>query len=398
MGIFFRTSAYNCDRLQTYLSEDDFEDDFIVDDEENDPHESDFIEDENSMKAKTMKHRKIRNKKSQFSSSDSSSSENSEEPIQKPVKLNKLLISESESSTESSDIELNVSAKKAKMILKSESEEEKEEKGESEVKILPKRRNKERERKQRAAEILRIKRELVQTKLPLDRRRYIEKELDEESLSDIADQLEEDVEIFGINDSNVENKEGGLDMRDSDKEFIASSSEDEQQELEVEEEFKHCLENLRNSKGHLNETVSLKHDENISSNVKHETKVDKKLKFRRVVLDYNSDEDIDDKNLARLFKQIYDPNCDINVIRDLILKHKGILECVDSHGRNPLHVASIVGNTPAVEAILALGANVNALDRKNMPSIAYAAYWKHPKVGKYFTNHSMNERKINSLK
>ena len=354
-----------------------------MDDEECVEYESEYSEDDKPIKSKSKKPRKRAKRRPNFSSSGSSN-ESSDDRYIKPCKSTKMQPFESESSTESSNVELNVSArheKKQSLVLKSDSEGDSDKEMHNNAKMLPRRRNKERERSQKAAAVLKRKRELANSKLPLDRRRYLEKEIDEEISSELDSQFDEELDIVGINDIIKEDEKDDLVMRDSDKEFIASCSntEDEEIQFKIEEEIKICLENLRNSRGLLSQTSLLADDETGTSGIKNRPD-EKKIKFHRVILDYDSNEDIDDKNVADLFKIIHKRQCCSDVIKNLVLKHEGVLDSVDSHGRKPLHVASIVGNPEAVETLLELGANASALDRNNMLSIAYAAYWKNPKV------------------
>lgn len=375
-----RSSSYNQDKFQTYLSEED-EDGFIVSDQDCIEYESELSEDENIVKSKTKRPKKRWKKQPKFSSG-TSDSESSGEMLSKAGKGKRLSLSVSECSTESSNSELNVSSrigKKCRLILKSESEDEKE--AVFDTKSLPRRRNKERERKQRAAAVLKKKRDLVSARIPLDRRRCIEKEIDKEELSDVEDQFDENMDI-GTTEVGFVNRIDQYSIRDSDKEFIASSSDEEKNQFKVEEEFKVCLDNLRKSRDHGKAQNKSKHEDVSPSSVNDEPHIEEKLNFRRVYLEYDSCEDADDKDLANLFNLLHKKDCNTNMIKGLVMNSEGMLDCVDSHGRKPLHIASIAGNTAAVEVLLDLGANANALDGSNMASIAYAAYWKHPKVSK----------------
>lgn len=389
----FRKSAYNCDRFQTYLSEDDYdEDEFIVDDEEYIEYDSDYSEEEKPNKIKNNEGRRgrvkrRRKKKKLFSScSSSDSSDNKNVHSSKSTKLH---LSQSESSTESSNVELNISIKKEKnksLILKSESEED----ATKEVcidpghnlKLLPKRRNIERERKQRAAAILKRKRELAQSKLPLDRRKFLEKEIGEEISSDIGELFEEEIIPNSINNEIFEYENYDLGTRDSDKEFIASSSDSELNEhkLKTEEEFNLCLENLQKS-SNFTETASPQTKGASIMDAEYENKAEI-FKYHRVVVDNESsnDDDDDDKNVADLFKHINKQECNAAMIKKLINEHEHLLHSKDHYGRMPLHAASIVGSSQVVKELLDIGANANALDRRNMLSICYAAYWKHSEV------------------
>ena len=303
-----------------------------------------------------------------------------------PSKSRKISFSETDSSGESSNEELNVSSRngrKSSFILKSESEEDVKKdvscEGAHDIKVLPKRRNKEKEKTQKATSILRKKREIAQSKLPLDKRKTLEKEIEEELMHETK---EEQGEERGVTDTDDDMLEYVNDvMRDSDREFIVSSSdaEDKELELQAEEDFKLCLENLRKSGSSITAQTSLQQtgmpplDNESENNEEHS-------RYRRVIMDYDSNDEFDDIVVENLFKLMHKTNCTSVIIRKLIQKDRNVLESTDSYGRKPLHVASIVGNSQAVRALLDAGANANALDRKNMLSIGYAAYWKHPKV------------------
>ena len=390
--ISFRKSAYNCDRFETYLSEDDYDEDkFIVDDEEYIEYEGDYSEDEKPGKIRNNEcrrgRRRRRKSKKKFLSS-CSSSDCSDSGNVKPSKSTRLHLSQSESSTDSSNVELNVSVKKEKnrcFILKSESEEDvtKEvcDDVEHNVKLLPKRRNKERERKQRAAAILKRKRELAQSKLPLDRRKFLEKEIDEEISSDLGELFEEELDLISTNCGVFEYENYDIATRDSDKEFIASSSDSEinENKLKTDEEFKLCLEYLRKSKSNFTEMASSWTKGASLTHAENDNKAEV-FKYHRVLLDNDSSDDTDDKDVADLFKQVHKQDCNTAVIRNLIREHESLLDSTDHHGRKPLHAASIVGSSQVIKTLLDIGANANALDRKNMLSISYAAYWKHSEV------------------
>ena len=290
---------------------------------------------------------------------------------------------ESESSAESSNLELNISLKREKtsnLIIKSESEEDTS-KSIFQERLLPKRRNKEKERKQRAAAILRKKRELAQSKLPLDRRKHLEKELQEGiSSSEDAAVLETASTVgAGIDASGYATND--FVVRDSDKEFIVSSSDPEDKELDAktEKEFALCLENLRKSRDNVAELTSVQHQGAPLHDTEYGDKM-KCFKYQRVVLDYDSNDEYNDENIEKFLKLIHKKECCPTRIRALVLEDESLLDSTDSCGRKPLHVASIVGNQELVKALLDCGANPNALDRGNMLSISYAAYWKHAKV------------------
>ena len=289
-------------------------------------------------------------------------------------------IEDSESSGESSDIELNVSIKKERnesLILRSDSEDDENGKrSEGEVKLLPRRRNMKKEKLQKAAAGYKKIREIANSKLPLDRRRFLEREIENEVSSDIDEQLDDDIQIFGINDQENEDE---LAFRDSDREFIVYSSESESEERhnQIEVEFKICLENLRRSSSHFHSAALINKD---NSPICETKMVEGHSKYRRIKLEYDSDDDINNGHLKDLFKNLRKLPCDIAVIRRLLQENKGLVNSTDNHMKCPLHIASVIGNTDAVSVLLDNGADANAVDENKLPSIAYAAYWKHPKV------------------
>ena len=364
------------------MSEDDSDaDDFIADDDECVEYES---EESEKYKPKKKNREKLvkQRKRKKFSSSSSNDESCGAKGINwLPQKLSQ--VTESDSSTDSSDDGLNLPAKREKKntsVLKSDSEEEAAVGMKGNVKCLPRRVNKGKEKMQRAADMLRRKRELANSKLPLDRRRYLEQEIDQEISSEIEEQLNDPIQIFGIQEDACLEENNEFVVRDSDIEFITSSSgsENEESRVRTEREFRMCINNLRHSGGIQNDAI-IKEEacDSLVEEIKHENELPK---YKRVVLDYDSDDELGNDNAKHLFQSIRNKDNNIDYLRDLIRKNQGILEMRDSHGRGPLHIAAISGNLEATKLLMEFGVNADVPDYMNLPSIVYAAYWKHPKV------------------
>lgn len=364
------------------MSEDDSDpDDFIADDDECIEYESEESE-KHKPKKKIREKLVKRRKRKKFSSSSSNNESSDEKQMNRlPKKLSQ--VTESDSSSNSSNDGLHLPAKREKKnasVLKSDSEEETAVGLQGNVKCLPRRVNKEKEKMQKAADMLRRKRELAKSKLPLDRRRYLEQEIDEEISSEIEGQFDDPIQIFGVQDDVCMEEDNEFVVRDSDIEFITSSSgsENEESRVRTENEFRICLNNLRHSGGIQNDAFIKEEAHNsLVEEIKHENQLPK---YKRVVLDYDSDDELGSDNAMQLFQSIRNKDNNIGYLRDLIRKNLGLLETRDCHGRGPLHIASISGNLEATKLLMEFGVNADIPDYMNLPSIVYAAFWKHPKV------------------
>jgi len=69
-------------------------------------------------------------------------------------------------------------------------------------------------------------------------------------------------------------------------------------------------------------------------------------------------------------------NADEQVLEVLVSRDQSAVDTADNSGQTPLHVAVVAGNVKVVEALLKLGANVNAQDKERHSP----AHWA---VGRY---------------